>query len=253
MAKQFDNSFFLFAKPVSFVPHALFSGGILMLLAIGLVTAVASANWPLVAVVSLAIVGVAAYSWFSFERARGLAALQNRHRIAWASAEPEIQRQNLDLEVSELSRILEVEPDQVSDLRSAYIVAEDLALRHIQTEEHVPVLRHISIGGVSFDAAMVLRGTLICCDVIFLVAPEVRQERIDAMVKKITAVGSFLERDKVQLDLRHMLVLVTQLTDEDRDRLLRTHDTKRFQGTPVDIDIRLLDFEELQKLYVTES
>jgi hypothetical protein len=73
------------------------------------------------------------------------------------------------------------------------------------------------------------------------------------MVKKITAVGSFLERDNVQLDLRHMLVLVTQLTDEDRDRLLRTHDTKRFQGTPVDIDIRLLDFEELQKLYVTES
>ena len=43
----------------------------------------------------------------------------------------------------ELSRILEVGTEQMSDLQSAYIVAEDLALRQIQQEEDVPLMRHV--------------------------------------------------------------------------------------------------------------
>jgi hypothetical protein len=49
-----------------------------------------------------------------------------------------------------------------------------------------------------------------------------------------------------------MLILVTQLTPADEQTLRSVLKTKRFSETPVDIDIRLLDFETLQRIYVTE-
>jgi hypothetical protein len=48
------------------------------------------------------------------------------------------------------------------------------------------------------------------------------------------------------------MVLVTQLTRQDEEHLRSVLDTRRFSTTPVDIDIRLLDFEVLQKIYVTD-
>ena len=41
-------------------------------------------------------------------------------------------------------------------------------------------------------------------------------------------------------------------TFTDRDYLVRSHDTKRFAETPVEIEIRMLDFEALQRIYVTD-
>ncbi len=49
-----------------------------------------------------------------------------------------------------------------------------------------------------------------------------------------------------------MVILVTQLNPEDEERLRKSLNTKRFSGTPVDVDIRLLDFEALQRIYVTD-
>ena len=49
-----------------------------------------------------------------------------------------------------------------------------------------------------------------------------------------------------------MVVLVTQLTFEDEERLRKTLNRKRFAGTPVEVEIRLLDFEALQRIYVTD-
>ena len=56
----------------------------------------------------------------------------------------------------------------------------------------------------------------------------------------------------VAMNARLMVVLVTQLNFEDEDGLRKSLDTKRFPGTPVDVDIRLLDFEALQRIYVTD-
>ena len=49
-----------------------------------------------------------------------------------------------------------------------------------------------------------------------------------------------------------MLVLVTQLSEDEVEQLRGMLITRRFTDTPVDIDIRLLDFEMLQKGYVSE-
>src|SRR5687767_8365248 len=68
---------------------------------------------------------------------RRTAAVDDRRFIHWDAAMPEIQRQNVNLEVRELARLLDVGSEQLPDLLSAYIVAEDLALRQIQQEENL--------------------------------------------------------------------------------------------------------------------
>lgn len=165
---------------------------------------------------------------------------------------PEMQRQNVNLEVRELGRILDVGRDSLNDLLSAYIVAEDLALRQIQQEENLPLMRHVEIGGSAFDGILVDHDLITCIEVAFLVSPDVRQEKIVSMLKKATAARSNLDKQKSRLRLRLMLVLVTQLNSEDEDVLRGQLVNKRFTDTPVDIDIRMLDFEMLQRVYLSE-
>jgi len=183
---------------------------------------------------------------------RRIEALDDRKFIRWDAAMPELQRQNVNVEVRELARLLGVGDDSLGDLLSAYIVAEDLALRQIQQEENLPLMRHVSIGGTPFDAILVEHDLITCVEVAFLVVPDVRQEKIESMLKKITLAKKNLADLKSRLRLRLMLVLVTQLTAEEEERLRGMLITRRFSDTPVDIDIRLLDFEMLQKVYVSE-
>jgi hypothetical protein len=183
---------------------------------------------------------------------RRSAATADRKLIDWQTALPDVQRQNLKIEVSELSKILEVESEQLHELQSAYIVAEDLALRQIQQEENVPLMRHVTVGKAPFEAVMVRNDVISCIDVSFLVVPDLRQDKITAMLKKIGRVKSTLAEAGVRMRVRLMMVLVTQLTPEDDDKLREVLKKQRFEETPVDIDIRLLDFESLQKIYVTE-
>jgi len=165
---------------------------------------------------------------------------------------PEVQRQNLNLEVLELSRILETGTEQLSDLQSAYIVAEDLALRQIQQEEKIPLLRHVSVCGAPFNAVMVKDDILVCGEVSFLISPDLRQDRIDSMLRKIDQVKKGLELAKIEMRPKLMMILITQLNPEDETRLRAGLGKRRFSSTPVDIDIRLLDFEALQRIYVTD-
>jgi hypothetical protein len=71
-------------------------------------------------------------------------------------------------------------------------------------------------------------------------------------MRKIGVVKNTFIDMGIQMKVRLMMVLVTQLTPEDDDRLRMALSKQRFEETPVDIDIRLLDFESLQKIYVTE-
>ena len=252
MSKQLDNTFVRFSqhRPTSALTGLSVSIGVC--LAAGLVLGIFLRVWPLVALFALSLIGLCIYSFLSSRTTRGLAAARDESRIDWESALPEVQRESLNIEVVELSRILEVSTEQISDLQSAYIVSEDLALRQIQQEEQVPLLRHVSLGGVPFDAVLVKQEMIICAEVSFLVAPELRQERIDSMMRKMARVKQILEEMNVAMKVRLMVVLVTQLTFEDEERLRKSLSTKRFSGTPVDVDIRLLDFEALQRIYVTD-
>lgn len=186
-------------------------------------------------------------------KTRRIEAVDDRKFIRWNAAMPEIQRQNVNVEVLELARLLGVGNDQLTDLLSAYIVAEDLALRQIQQEENLPLMRHVSIGGTHFDGILVDQDLITCIEVSFLVTPDMRQDRIEAMLKKVTQAKKNLVEQKSRLRLRLMLVLVTQLSKDEEENLRGLLVTRRFNDTPVDIDIRMLDFEMLQRVYVSEQ
>lgn len=188
----------------------------------------------------------------SFAASRRAAAVDDRKFIQWDAAMPEIQRQNVNVEVRELARLLGVGHEQLGDLLSAYIVAEDLALRQIQQEENLPLMRHVSIGKTPFDGILIDQDLITCIEVSFLVVPDVRQDRIESMLKKISQAKKNLAELKSRLRLRLMLVLVTQLNLDQEEQLRGMLITRRFSETPVDIDIRLLDFEMLQKVYLSE-
>ncbi len=187
-----------------------------------------------------------------FARRRRIAAVDDRKFIHWDAAMPELQRQNVNVEVRELAKQLRVEDDQLGDLLTAYIVAEDLSLRQIQQEENLPLMRHVSIGRTPFDGILADQDLITCIEVSFLVTPDIRQEKIESMLKKVAQAKKNLAEMKSRLRLRLMLVLVTQLTDEEEEQLRGMLVTRRFSDTPVDIDIRMLDFEMLQKVYLSE-
>jgi hypothetical protein len=252
MEKQFDNSIASFSRRVSIYPAAIVSAVVLLCLSAGFVAAVAWGSLTFAAIFVAVAIGLAIFAYLDFAEKRRLSAAEDRKRIDWETANPEIQRQNLKLEVFELARVLDVESDQMSDLQSAFIVAQDLALRQIQQEENVPLMWHVSVGNIPFDAILVKNEVIACLEVSFLVEPDLRQDKIDAMMRKISAVKKAVAEMNIGMRTRLMMVLVTQLTPEDDERLRAVLNTRRFSTTPVDIDIRLLDFEALQRIYVTD-
>jgi len=225
---------------------------LLAVLVAGVAVSIRSENFVAAGFFAGAVAIFVILSLIDIANRRRLAAVDDRKFIRWDAAMPEVQRQTVNIEVRELARLLGVGNDNLADLLSAYIVAEDLALRQIQQEENLPLMRHVSIGGTPFDAILVEHDLITCIEVSFLVVPDVRQERIEAMLKKVTQAKKNLDESRSRLRLRLMLVLVTQLTDQEEERLRGMLVTRRFSDTPVDIDIRLLDFEMLQKVYVSE-
>jgi hypothetical protein len=252
MQKPLENTSIAFNKPTGAFPFLGIGSGMAALMLIGGTVAGLSGNWLFALLFIIAAVGFAVISATARTKLRHVSAAANQNMIDWSTAIPELQRQSLNIEVRELSRILEVDPEQLHDLQSAYIVAEDLALRQIQQEEGVPLLRHVNVGGIPFDAIFVKDGALVCCEASFLVAPEVRKERVDAMLLKIGQANRAVSAAGSELSVRLMLLLVTQLVPADEAILRADLKKGRFTETPVDIDIRILDFETLQRMYVTD-
>lgn len=250
MAKQFDNSIERFARPAAGAGYVVASAAAVILLIAVLVSALVIGNWIVGTIAAAAMVAVVVLLYSSSRRQRTANGNSAAAWIAWEPAEPELQRQTLNVAVGEISRIMQVQPEAVGELQTAFIVGEDLALRQIQQEENVPVMRHISVGGVPFDAAFSKNEILVCCEVCFVVSPELGQDRVAAMMRKIGAVKRSIAEMNIGLEVRLMVILVTQMPAADVEKLRESLSTKRFSSTPVDIDIRLMDFEGLQRVYV---
>lgn len=252
MTEKTDNPLARFERRSTSYGLIVAGAAAFVCLASGAVLTVREEAWPAAGFFLAAMFFLIVFVFLNASRNRRLIATSDRRLVKWDAALPELQRQNVNLEVKELARLLGVENDQRGDLLSAYIVAEDLALRQIQQEEKLPLLRHVQLGGTPFDAILIEQDMITCIEVSFLVVPDVRQDKIESMLKKVTQAKRNLAEMKLRLRVRLMLVLVTQLTLEEEDTLRGMLITRRFSDTPVDIDIRLLDFESLQKIYVTD-
>lgn len=207
------------------------------------------------------LIAFAGFTYFSVMRVSGSS--DSSKVLNWRTAVPEVQRQSLSIEVSEIARTFGVDPSQTGELFSAYIVAEDLALRQLQEEQNAPLLRHIQAGRSAFDALIIKPGVITCVEVSFLVTPFLRQDKIDAVLKKTALLRRFLKAEGIESRVALLLVVVTQLTPQDEAHLRTTLGKERFidddgevdawQVNYDDIELRLMDFEELQRRYLSET
>lgn len=193
--------------------------------------------------------GATASEWLAMREWRKAKALENKDKTAWDVLPPLAQRRKLTAEVRELAAILDVPDDQMSDLLSAYVVAEDLALRQIQQEEKIPLMRHITVGNAEFDAILVKEEFIVCIEVTFLVTPGFSREKADFIVKKVETAKQIFSKIRPEAKVKLLMVIVTQLDQRQQAELRSLLGRKLFPETPVEIDIRLRDFEELQKTY----
>ena len=252
MPNKDDNPLACFERRKTNYPLIILAVLLFGILVAGVVISLRSADMVAAGIFAAAAAVFVVVILLEVSKSRKMAAVDDRRYIRWDAAMPEIQRQNVNLEVRELARVLGVGNDQLADLLSAYIVAEDLALRQIQQEEGLPMMRHVQIGRTPFDAILIDQDLITCVETSFLVVPDIRQDKVESMIKKVTQAKKNLAEMKSRLRLRLMLVLVTQLTMDEEERLRAALITRRFTDTPVDIDIRMLDFEMLQKVYVSE-
>lgn len=236
------------------------AGAVLFFVLVGVAAAVGIGSYLMLSLFTVVMAAFAAFAYFSVTRTSNSA--DAGKVLNWRTAVPEVQQQSLAIEVSEIARTFGVDSSQTGDLYSAYIVAEDLALRQIQEEQNAPLLRHIQAGRSAFDALIIKPGVITCVEVSFLVTPVLRQDKIDAVLKKTALLRRFLKAEGIESKVSLLMVVVTQLTPQDEAHLRNTLGKERFiddegelgnwQVDYDDIDIQLLDFEELQRRYLTE-
>ena len=205
--------------------------------------------WLLVGfIVVFPFFGLAIIAWLVLRHANRLAVAESNKGIEWTLISADKQKTNLNREVNQLAAIMKIPREQLSDLRSAYIVAEDLALRKIQEEAKKPVIRYVKVGDADFNGVYLDNDLVTCVQITFVVSPNIRQEKINALLKKTLSAKIALSSQKAGTRTRLLLVLVTQL-DQESEAKLRSSLVSKFSSTPVDVDIRLLDFQGLQKVY----
>ena len=251
MIKQDERPLANFTRPAANF-WVLAAGTVaLICLTVGLISTISLRNYGLAGLFMLSILGLFFCLWTNINQWKKITVGEINKRLTWEIDLPESQRQKLNHEVIALAKILDISQAQLSDLLSAYIVAEDLALRQIQQEARTPVLRHVQIGNVPFDGVLVKQDIVTCIEVTFLVTPNIGQEKINLIMNKMAATKKAYNELKIGAKMRLLLVLVTQL-DQTAEAQLRASLVKKFGQTTVDVDIRLLDFESLQKIYAME-
>jgi len=236
-------------RPTPRYPLMIVGGFVFLCLAAVVYLSAQNAAWATLVIAVFASAAAVAYAYFS--SIGRPAALE--HRLDWQPALTDVQKQNLALEVEGIAAALQQEPWESTDLFMAYVVAEDLALRQLQQEHAAPMIRHLQIGGTPFDALIIKPDELICVEVSFVVASDLRQDKVDSMLKKTGTVRRFLAAQKLDVELKLLIVVVTQLTPEDVADLRSKLTEKRFPDSPVNIDIHFLDFEELQRTFMSQS
>ncbi len=233
---------------------------VLLCATVGLALAFAAPNldvfqkWFLIlSLIVLPFFSISIVSWLILRHSNKLVVGVNDETLQWDMTSAEKQKRKLNNEVRELAKDLEIPTEQLSDLRSAYIVAEDLALRKVQSESKSPLMHKISIGNSDFDAVGIEDDLVTCIEVTFVVTSDVAQEKINLYMRKAVTAKSHLANTRKGSRVRLLLIFVTQL-DEEALAELRSGVRKKFtpETTPVAVDIRFLDFLTLQKVYAED-
>lgn len=177
---------------------------------------------------------------------------------------PDQQRRKLNSEVSSIISAITKsnngdgkkkasEDPQRADIRTAFIVAEDLALRQLELEYGDTFMRHAALEGVPFDGVWVNTDKIAGIEVKFLDVPLLPQESVDSLLDKAEYAAARLKRTRPDAAFSFVLTLVTQLSAEEQTKLRMGLENK-FALTPVKkIELKVYDFDNLQNTFTSDE
>ncbi|MEP6923348.1 MAG: hypothetical protein ABI954_02690 [Pyrinomonadaceae bacterium] len=165
---------------------------------------------------------------------------------------PEQQKRKLNLAVSAIMNALGLPESNRPDVRSAYVIAEDLALRQIEIIYHLPLLRHRVLEGVPLDAVAIKGKTISCIEVEFLTAPEFPPERLAAIYDKVDYANQRVKLLHPDAKIMLVLILITQLSPSDEEVFHKKLKKQIRAHAPVEVDAPIFNFEQLQHTFLNE-
>ncbi|MDQ4120601.1 MAG: hypothetical protein M3209_04040 [Acidobacteriota bacterium] len=193
------------------------------------------------------IAGLGSSVWLILRHYQKLALVASEEDFSWTTMTPEQQRRKLNLEVARIKQ----ETSEGENIHQLYVSFEDLALRQVEAENQMPLFRHIVLEGVPFDGVTIKDGRVFCVEVAFLVVPDLPQEKVDALLDKVEYAARRVRQKVPAMRVRLLLALVTKLNQQAENRL-RTSLAEKFALTPVDVDVRFLRHDFLQKTFIAE-
>jgi hypothetical protein len=171
---------------------------------------------------------------------------------------PSEQKERLDQEIRELESagpaiehhgIIAVEMEGtglVKDLsvRQAWILAEDLVFRELESEFGVPIQRQVAVAGdYGVDGVFLDRGRLKVVEIKFT-----HHQRLARLVRKAAEQFSRFA-DKVQPAPSFILAIVVEALPHEQLKHERARCLEQLKSMPFPIDLRIYDFGELKEKY----
>lgn len=193
------------------------------------------------------IVGLGFSVWLILRHYQKLALYASEDDFSWTAMTAEQQRRKLSLEFARIKQ----ESFENANIPQLYIAIEDLALRQVEAENQMPLLRHIVLEGVPFDGVLVKDGRVFCVEVSFLTEPELPQEKVDLLLDKVDYASKRVRGKVPGIRVQLLLALVTKLNPQNENKL-RAALAEKFSLTPVDVDVRFLSFDFLQKTFIAQ-
>ena len=224
-----------------------------------------SQKWPLVVFMAVfPLFALAMFAWLvSKHHTKLYTSTPSIAEMSLNTLTPDQQRRKLNAEVSsilnavaqsgEVKKKTNADVASRGDVRTAFIVAEDLALRQLELEYGESFMRHAALEGVPFDGVWITSDKIAGIEVKFLDVPLLPQESVDSLLDKAEYAAARLKRTRPDASFAFVLALVTQLSAEEQTKLRMGLENK-FALTPVKkIELKMFDFDNLQNTFTADE
>lgn len=222
-------------------------------------------KWPLVVFMSVfPLFAIGMFAWLvSKHHTKLYTSTPMITEMSLNTLTPDQQRRKLNAEISSIISAMAntnnenkkkpTEEPQRHHIRTAFIVAEDLALRQLELEYGESFMRHSALEGVPFDGVWVNTDKIAGIEVKFLDVPNLSQESVDSLLDKAEYAAARLRRTRPDAAFSFILALVTQLNAEDQTKLRMGLENK-FALTPVKkIELKMFDFDNLLATFTADE
>ena len=223
-------------------------------------------KWPLIIFMAVfPLFAIAMFAWLvSKHHTKLYTATPTIAEMSLNTLTPDQQRRKLNSEVSLIissngiansdgKKKITSDGMQRNEIRAAFIVAEDLALRQLELEYGDAFMRHAALEGVPFDGVWINTDKIAGIEVKFLDVPQLSQEAVDTLLDKAEYAAARLRRTRPDADFSFVLTLVTQLGAEEQTKLRMGLENK-FALTPVKkIELKVYDFDNLLNTFTADE